>query len=86
MLTNKKVNSYEEEEGEVKSQVKFTRSISALDSNSYIVRDPTCPRNLPQIILVQTNTMKVALNPNPITVVTKLVPEPIKFTKPISNT
>lgn len=61
-----------------KSKLKFTRSISFLDSISYIVRDlKRCPLNLPQSILEHTNTMKDALNPNPITVVTKLVPEPI---------
>jgi len=59
-----------------KSKLKFTRSISGLDSISYIVRDPTClSLNLPQISLVHTNTMKVALNPNPIIVVTKLLLE-----------
>jgi len=54
----------------------ITCSISYLDSISYIILDSTPPLSLPQIILVQTNTMKVALMPNPITVVTKFVPEP----------
>jgi hypothetical protein len=56
--------------------IEITCSISYLDSISYIILDSTPPLSLPQIILVQTNTMKVALMPNPITVVTKLVPEP----------
>lgn len=58
------------------SQLKLiTRSISVIGSISYIVRDRS--RSLPQIILAQTKTMKVALKPKPMTVVTKLVSIPI---------
>lgn len=75
MFTSK--NNTEEEEEERKGvENKITCSISNLDSISYIILDSTPPLSLPQIILVQTKTMKVALMPNPITVVTKLVFEP----------
>ena len=40
-------------------------------------------RSLPQIILVQTNTINVALIPNPIIVVIKFIPELIIFNFPI---
>lgn len=40
-------------------------------------------RSLPQIILVQTNTINVALIPNPIIVVIKFIPELIIFHFPI---
>jgi len=56
----------------------ITRSTSVLGSISYILRTPTRSWSLPQIILVQTKTMKVALNPNPMIVVTKLVSKPIE--------
>lgn len=61
---------------EEKGTVELTCSISILDSISYTIRDSTPPLSLPHMILVQTNTMKVALMPKPMTVVTKLVPEP----------
>lgn len=61
-------------------------SVLLLVSISYIIRDPTRPLSLPQIILVQTNTMKVALNPKPMAVVTKLVPEPIISNLPLHKT
>ena len=67
------------------SQLKLiTRSISVIGSISYIVRDRS--RSLPQIILAQTKTMKVALKPNPITVVTKLVSIPIVSNPPLHKT
>jgi hypothetical protein len=72
MFTSKKKTKKEKK----RVDTKITCSISNLDSISYIILDSTPPLSLPQIILVQTNTMKVALIPNPITVVTKLVPEP----------
>ena len=72
MLTSK--DNTHRKRGKVKNEI--TRSISALDPISCIVLDVTCLCSLPQIILVHTNTMKVALNPKPMTVVTKLVPEP----------
>lgn len=53
------------------------------------MRDSTPPLSLPQMILVHTNTMKVALMPKPMTVVTKLVPEPNisnPKTNPLSHT
>ena len=40
-------------------------------------------RSLPQIILVQTNTINVALIPNPIIVVIKFIPVPINSNFPI---
>lgn len=51
-------------------------SRSILDSISNICPEST-RRSLPQISLAQTNTMKVALIPNPITVVIKFMLEPI---------
>lgn len=53
-------------------------SRSILDSISNIGRDSFL-RSLPQMILVQTNTIKVALIPNPITVVIKFIPVPTIF-------
>jgi hypothetical protein len=73
MFTRKKERKNHKKRG---VDTEITCSISNLDSISYIILDSTPPLSLPQIILVQTNTMKVALIPNPITVVTKLVPEP----------
>jgi len=51
--------------------------MSVLGSISYKLGTPTRSCSLPQIILEQTKTMKLALNPNPMIVVTKLVSKPI---------
>lgn len=54
---------------------KHTSSRSILDSISNICLDCLL-RSLPQINLVHTNTMKVALIPNPMTVVIRFIPDP----------
>lgn len=62
-------------------RVRHTSSNSILEPISNICRDSN-RRSLPQISLVQTNTMKVALIPNPMIVVIRFIPEPnisIKF-------
>lgn len=73
---SKPSDDYKQKQDKRRVHTEITCSISYLDSISYIILDSTPPLSLPQIILVQTNTMKVALMPNPITVVTKFVPEP----------
>lgn len=55
-------------------QIKYTSSRSILESISNICRASIC-RSLPQMSLVQTKTMKVALIPNPMIVVIRFIPE-----------
>jgi len=56
--------------------------MSLLGSISYTLGISTCSCSLPQIILAQMKTMKVALNPNPMGLVNKSISKP---TVPVTN-